>query len=88
MLRKCKNCMIYYPSQGNICGRTNEPRTPEDYCSRPVSALYVCQKCGFVSITPIIELRESIPTLICNQCGNPLLPQTAENINWERLTNE
>lgn len=56
MLRKCKNCMIYYPSQDNICGRTNELRTPEDYCSRPVSTLYVCQKCGFVSITPIIEL--------------------------------
>lgn len=85
MLRKCKNCMIY---QDNICGRANELRAPEDYCSRPVSTLYVCQKCGFVSITPIIELRESIPTLICNQCGNPLLPQTAENIIWERLTNE
>lgn len=85
MLRKCKNCMIY---QDNICGRTNESRTPEDYCSRAVSTIYVCQKCGSVSITPIIELRESIPTLICNQCGNPLLPQTAENITWERLTNE
>lgn len=85
MLRKCKNCMIY---QDNICGRTNELRAPEDYCSRAVSTIYVCQKCGFVSITPIIELRENIPTLICNQCGNPLLPQTAENIIWERLTNE
>lgn len=85
MLRKCKNCLMY---DNNACVRTNEPRTPEDYCSRPVSTLYVCQKCGSVFITPIIELREGIPTLICNKCGNPLIPRTSENINWEKLTNE
>lgn len=85
MLRKCKNCLIYY---NNTCGRTNEPRTPEDYCSHPVSTLYICQKCGSIFITPIIELREGIPTLICNKCGNPLIPRTSENINWEKLTNE
>ena len=69
MIKYCQTCAIADLSKG-LCRLTRLPIDVEDYCSRYISEIYYCDRCGteFLPSSAVINDTE----IICGNCAKLL----------------
>ena len=43
---------------------------PEDYCSKCMPEIAICEKCGGGVLVPIVEVKDNVTHIYCQNCIN------------------
>lgn len=60
---------------------------PEDYCSKCMPKISICENCGNGVLIPIIEVKDDITHIYCQNCINTRNLQEATRIEQEFYKN-
>lgn len=90
MFYRCAKCKLYL-AENKTCqimipamrGKIN----PEDYCSKCVTEISVCEKCGGGVLVPIVEVKDDTVHIYCQNCINTRNLQEDARIEQEFYQN-